>query len=113
VDPQDYIGLVAGVCSIAISVISFLRARTAVAVQAALMAQRVQDLERDLETHRAELNGVKIGLEAGIGRVQDSLQGVVDLLNRLETTVAVLVDRDERGPPRHRPPRPRATKVGS
>lgn len=101
--------IAASVVAIGVNVWTFLRSRTAMAVQAALNEKRVADLEKELETHKAELNGVKVGLEAGIGRVQDSLHGVVDLLNKLQTTVAVLVDRDERRTVRA--PR-RSTKAG-
>ena len=90
------LAIAAPVIAIAVNVWTFFKSRTAIAVQAALTDKRVADLEKDLADHKGELNGIKAGLETGIGRVQDSLHGVSEQLNKLQTTVAILVDRDER-----------------
>lgn len=110
---RDIIAIIAGVGSIAVSFWTLFRARTALAVEKALSERRISELEGSVDTLKAELSGVKAGLDAGIGRVQDSLQGVADMLRKLETTVAILVDRDEREPRasrsgRTRTPRPSA-----
>lgn len=107
-DLRDFITIIAGAGSIAVSFWTLFRARTALAVEKALSERRISELEGSIDTLKAELSGVKAGLDAGIGRVQDSLQGVADMLRKLETTVAILVDRDERSARAGRTRTPRA-----
>lgn len=66
------------------------------AVKEAAQETRVTNLETSVSTLKTEIHTVKSGLEGGIGKVQDSLQGVVDGVNALQTKVAILIDRDER-----------------
>lgn len=66
-------------------------ATTAIAVEGALTKARIDSLEKRVIELEGDLAGVKSGLELGIGRLQESVTDV-----KLETTVAVLVDRDER-----------------
>lgn len=82
-------------------------ATTAIAVEGALTKVRIDSLEKRIIELEGDLAGVKSGLELGIGRLQESVTDVGKTLQKLETTVAVLVDRDER-PARRAPSR--ATK---
>lgn len=82
-------------------------ATTAIAVEGALTKVRIDSLEKHIVELEGDLAGVKTGLELGIGRLQDSVTKVGETLQQLQTTVAVLVDRDER-PPRR--PAARTTK---
>ena len=66
------------------------------AVKEAAQETRITTLETSVTTLKSDINSVKSGLEMGIGKVQDSLQGVVDGVNALQTKVAILIDRDER-----------------
>lgn len=71
-------------------------ATTAIAVEGALTKARMDSLEKRVIELEGDLDGVKSGLELGIGRLQESVTDVGKTLQKLETTVAVLVDRDER-----------------
>jgi len=92
--------------SILVSMVTLFKARRdrakageAEAVKEALRDKKVTELETSVTALRAELDGVKSGFEAGIVRVQDSLHGVVEMLTKLQITVAILVDRDDREQP--------------
>jgi hypothetical protein len=78
-------------------------ATTAVAVEKALTAARMDALEKRIVELEGDLAGVKTGLELGIGRLQDSVIDVARTLQELKTDVAVLADRDERPIRRRRP----------
>lgn len=84
---------------------ALVTAQTNAAVDSALKEERLKGMEKRIGELEAELNGVRAGLESGLARVHDSLGDVSKALQELKTTVAVLVDRDERAPRTVRAPR--------
>ncbi len=108
-DIRDIITGAGALFSIAMAVLGVVRAKssaeTAVAVKWAIQEERMTSMSKRIGELEAELNGVRPGLETGLSRVHDSLGDVVQSLQDLKTTVAVLVDRDER------PPRPRSSST--
>jgi len=111
---RDIITGAGALFSIAMAVLGVMRAKssaeTAVAVKWAVQEERMTSMTKRIGELEAELNGVRSGLESGLSRVHDSLGDVVQTLQELKTTVAVLVDRDER-PARRAPATGRTGRV--
>ena len=108
-DPREILPALGVLVSIVVAIFGVLRTRrdieVAVAVKDAIQEQKIVSLEKRIGELEAELDGVRAGLESGLARVHDGLGDVVKTLQELKTTVAVLVDRDERAPRQVRAPR--------
>jgi len=108
-DIRELLPAIGVLFSIAMAVLGVMRARKdaelAVAIKSAVQEERLKSMEKRISELEAELNGVRAGLESGLARVHDSLGDVAKTLQELKTTVAVLVDRDERAPRATRAPR--------
>lgn len=118
-EPRDYVTIAGVLASIAAAFFGIWRARresqkavaaaaVAAAVEHAVREERLKSMEKRIGELEAELNGVRAGLESGLARVHDSLGDVAKTLQELKTTVAVLVDRDER--PHHQRAPARASR---
>lgn len=113
---RDIITGAGALFSIAMAVLGVVRAKSsaeaAVAVKWAIQEERMSSMTKRIGELDAELNGVLTGLKTGLGRVHESLGDVVQSLQELKTTVAVLFDRDDR--PHHQvASTPRHAKQGA
>ena len=113
---KDFIAGCSALFSIGIGVFTFSRAKkqseTAMAVERALLNQRMDQMDKRINEIAAELGGVKSGLEFGIGEVQKSINALGEMPVEMKISVAVLTDRDERDPRAPTPRRPRASRAG-
>lgn len=107
-DWHDIVSAVAPVVGIGGVIIAYLRMRTQRAVDAARAADRMDAMDRRIDDAHAKADKVQSGVDAGFEKLQATLDGFAGVLTKVQTTIAVLVDRDERPA---RPLRRRTTKT--
>lgn len=83
-------------------IVSLVVLRTTVALEKKRTDEKLEEVNKRVDHLQAEMAGLKTGFEAGIGRVQESLATLGNVLNEVKTKVVVLFDRDERQAPASR-----------
>jgi hypothetical protein len=77
-------------------IVSLIVLKTTVSLEKKRTDEKLADMDGRIVKLGAEIQGVKTGLEAGIGKVQDSLANLTHVLGEVKTKVEIRFDRDER-----------------